>query len=271
MLERIRNDNLIKITCLIFLFFTSWWVILQFPTPFHQNLNKFFGGLYGMMALFGAYWGYSISKSWGGVRSLMGKTILMFSVGLLAQEFGQLVYFYYIFFHNIQAPYPSIGDLGYFGSIPLYIAGVLFLAKASGVKVSLQSLRHKLLAIIIPLAILFASYVIFLNGYKIDVSHPLTTILDFGYPLGEAIYISLALLTYLLSRKILGGVMKKRILFILFALFVQYLSDFTFLYQAQKETWVAGGANDFLYLTAYFIMTVALLELRIENVRNRLK
>jgi hypothetical protein len=86
--------------------------------------------------------------------------------------------------------------------------------------------------------------------------------LDFGYPLGQAIYVSLALLTYLLSTKTLGGIMKNKVLLILFALAVQYAADYNFLYQAYAETWSVSGYGDVIYLFAYFLMAVGLLQLK---------
>ena len=53
--------------------------------------------------------------------------------------------------------------------------------------------------------------------------------------------------------------MRLPILLFLGALVLQYLSDFSFLYQASAGTWYAGGWNDFLYLISYLAMTVALL------------
>jgi hypothetical protein len=83
--------------------------------------------------------------------------------------------------------------------------------------------------------------------------------LDFGYPFGQAIYISIAILAFLFSRRLLSGLMRPKILLILAALCMQYASDFTFLYQSHHNTWKAGGVNDYMYLIAYFIMTIALL------------
>ena len=88
---------------------------------------------------------------------------------------------------------------------------------------------------------LAVGYFLFLQGYEFDWSDPLKVFLDFGYPFGQAIYVSIAILTYLLSRGILGGIMKGKILFILFALCMQFLSDYTFLYQSSKGTWSVGG------------------------------
>lgn len=185
----------------------------------------------------------------------------MFSLGLLAQEFGQLAYAYLNFYKNTPVPYPSIGDIGYFGSILLYTYGVILLAKASGVKIRLNSFSKILQAILFPLIILSLGYSFFLPGYDVAWSNPIKIFLDFGYPLGQSVYISLAILTYILSKQKLGGLMKNKILFVLIALFVQFLCDYTFLYQSSRGIWVVGGFNDYMYLVSYFLMTLALLQL----------
>lgn len=218
-----------------------------------------FSDTYGIVALLGGIAGIYIAGKWGGFKSLMGRAILFFALGLLAQAFGQAVYSAYYFWLGEEVPYPSLGDVGYFGSVLLYIYAIYCLAKVSGVRISLKSFFNKVIALLIPLALLTLSYYWFLRDYEVDSSAPLTTFLDFGYPLGQAIYIALAILTYTLSRKILGGIMKGPILFLLFALVIQYVADFVFLYQASRETWEAGGVSDYIYLTAYFLMTLALL------------
>jgi hypothetical protein len=104
-------------------------------------------------------------------------------------------------------------------------------------------------------------YSLFLVQYEFDWSNPLKILLDFGYPLGQAIYISIGLLSYLLTRGVLGGVMKGKVLFILFALCIQFLADYTFLFQTIHNNWYVGGINDYIYFIAYFVMTLALLRL----------
>ena len=262
MLEMLNKERLAQIALVGFLILTFWWrlspQIAQPPVRFFGD----FGSIYAIIALYGGSCGIFISKKWGWTHSLMGKAILMFSLGLLAQVFGQIAYAYFSFFLHIQVPYPSIGDVGYFGSIPLYIIAIIFIAQVSGVKIKLKSFFHQLQAIIIPLTLLFLGYWLFLNGYTFDWSNPLKIFLDFGYPLGQAIYISLAILTYLLTKGVLGGIMKNRVLFILFALCMQFLSDYTFLYQSSRGTWVVGGLNDYMYLISYLLMTLGLLQLK---------
>lgn len=260
MIETLKREWFAKIALVIFLFFTGWWIYIQFPPGNSSSLVQYFGVFYGLMAIWGGICGVIISKKWGGFQSIIGRALLMFSIGLFAQEFGQIAYSYYIYVLHVEIPYPSIGDVGYFGSIPFYIYGTYLLSQASGVHFGLKLLKNKIQAVIIPLIMLGISYALFLQDYAFDFSTPLVVFLDFGYPMGQAIYVSLAILTYLLSRKILGGIMKTKILFILIALVLQYLSDYVFLYQVSSGTWTVGGFNEWMYLVAYFIMTIAIIQ-----------
>lgn len=259
----VENEWAAKVALIFFILLSLWWVYLNFIGNFPDDSQKqLFAAVYGLMALWGAIWGFLISRQWGGYKSIIGKAIIFFSLGLFAQEFGQLAYSYYIYYLHIEVPYPSLGDIGYFSSILFYIYGVVLLAKASGVRIFSSSLGSKLQAVIIPLIILSASYWMFLRDYSFDWSNPLKIFLDFGYPLGQSIYISLAVLAFLLSRKILGGLMRNKILFILAALFVQYVADYTFLYQSSRGLWKVGEINDLVYLIAYLVMASALFQLK---------
>lgn len=103
------------------------------------------------------------------------------------------------------------------------------------------------------------SYLFFLQGYEFDWSNKLKIFLDFGYPFGQAIYVSIAMLAFFFSRNFLGGVMKRPLWILMFALIFQYCADFMFLYQSNTDTWYVGGINDYLYFVSYFLMTLALI------------
>jgi hypothetical protein len=262
MINTIKENLVAKVVLILFILLSFWWISLRFMNlPQDSNANQLFAGVYGLIALIGGIWGLTISRKWGGVRSVMGRSIFFFALGLLSQEVGQIIYSSYIYFLHIPVPYPSIGDLFFYGTIPLYVIAIFYLGQASGIHISLRSFRNKLQAILIPTAILVLSYIVFLQGYKADWSNSLKVFLDFAVPFGQAIYISLAILTYTLTRGILGGMMKSRVSFILFALSAQYIADWTFLYQANRGTWYAGGLNDYMYLCSYFLMTLGLLQL----------
>lgn len=258
MRETLKTEWQAKVAVVIFLLLTLWWFI----SPKGERFFGDYGSVYGIMALWGGIWGVVISLKWGGFKSVMGRSIFFFSLGLFAQVFGQLAYAYLAFYQHIEVPYPSIGDIGYFGSIPLYILAVIFLAQAAGVKVGLKSITSLVLAILIPLAMLAVGYFLFLQGYQLNWSDSVKTFLDFGYPFGQAIYISLAILTFLLTKGVLGGVMKSKVLTILFALVIQFAADYTFLYQSSRGIWKVGEINDYMYLVAYFVMAMSLFQLQ---------
>ena len=262
MKEKLKKGYPANFTVYLFYFLNVWWLILLFSGLRENFHNYLFGAAYGIMALVGGLTGLSISKAWGGVKSVMGKAILFLSLGLLAAEFGQLVFSYYNIFLGVEIPYPSLADIGFFANIPFYSFGIFYLARASGVLINLKKLAGQIQVVIIPFILLLFSYIFFLQGYEYDWSNPLKVFLDLGYPLGQAVYVSLALLTFTLSRGMLGGVMKSKILFIVLAFFAQYLADYNFLFQTSRGTWYNGGYGDYLYLVAYFLMTLGIIQLK---------
>lgn len=245
------------VAVLLYIGLLIWWAIAT-ATGVEWNV-EIWADSYQLMAIFGAIFGLWSAVHWGGRKSAMGRAIMAFSVGLLLQSFGQTVYGYYAVFGGIEVPYPSIGDIGFFGSIPCYIYGTAMLSRVVGARVSMKRYSEKISAVLIPTALLLLSYVMFLRGYDFAEVPLLMGFLDFGYPLGQAIYVSLAILVYFLSKKSLGGIMKRPLQVLMGGLLVQYIADYMFLYQSSRDTWYVGGINDLSYLTAYFVMTIALI------------
>lgn len=255
----LKNKLQILVT-VIFLAYVGWWASFQSSVDQQGISVQRFGATYGLIALIGAGIGILTARKWGGFKTVMGRALMFYALGLLAQAAGQLIYTYYIYGAKIQIPYPSWGDLAYFGSVLLYIYATIMLCKAVGVRFSLQRKLYKLTTLVVFVVLLGLSYWVFLNHHQYDTSHPLTVFLDFGYPMGQAIYVSLAITAFLLSRKMLGGIMRAGILIVILALFIQYIADFTFLYQSSRGTWIQGKWDDLTYLTAYFAMATAMIK-----------
>lgn len=260
-----RSAYLLFIAILILLFFISWWIILQSPIGNNHNSRTLFTAIYFVMALYGGIVGINASLNWGGLKTLLGRATSMFSLGLFMQVFGQLTYSYYTIFKNIQVPYPSLGDIGYFGSICFYIYGVFLLAKSSGIGFNPNSLKKKIITLSIPTFMLGIGYILFLKDYNFDFNNIVKIFLDFGYPLGDAICISIALVLFIFSRNILDGIMRSKALLILIALVVQFVADYTFLYTI--NTYTPGNFVELIYLVAYFVMTLALLSLKSISIK----
>jgi hypothetical protein len=268
--QKAIGKNFSRLVWVLFAGFAAWWlyITLFVRGGTHDSVNnQAFAATYGVIALLGSVVGLKASKIWGGHKSLIGRALLFFSIGLFAQEFGQIAYSIYLYALKVQIPYPSVGDVGYFSSVFFYIYAAIQLLKATGAKFTLKDRNKKLIATILPLILLGASYAYFLRDYHFDFSSlkaGITVILDFGYPLGQATYIAIALLTFLLSRSLLGGIMKRKVLFILLALVVQYTADFSFLYAAKAAKAFPAGANDFVYLVSYTLMALALNSYRVK-------
>lgn len=250
-----------KVTLAFLLIVGCWWVTIYARGLKEGFENNLFTVTYPWVSLWGGIWGVVASSRWGGWKSIFGRALLMLSVGLLLQTFGQAAYSFYIYVLGVEVPYPSIGDIGYFGTSVFYVYGLILLAKAVGVRISARSISSIIPAILIPLAMLILAYTVFLQGYEFDSSLYLTTFLDFGYPTTDAIYVSIAIVIFLLSRKFLGGIMRSPTLFLLVALIVESVGDYMFPYQVHRDLWYVGGINDFTYLVAYSLMALALIQL----------
>src|SRR5881392_3642318 len=111
----IFKNKLQVFVTLVFLVYLGWWLSFQHVVENQGLTVQWFGGTYGVVALIGAIIGFFASRRWGGYKTLLGKSLMFFSLGLLAQEAGQLILTYYIYGSKIQIPYPSWGDVAYFG------------------------------------------------------------------------------------------------------------------------------------------------------------
>ena len=269
-MDVLKNKLQVFLT-LVFLVFLGWWFSFQHVVE-NQGLSvQRFGYTYGAVALIGAFVGFFAARKWGGFKTILGKALMFFSLGLLFQEAGQLILAYYIYVSKIQIPYPSWGDVAYFGSTLSYVCSAFFLSKAAGIKFSLKQGKYKVIALLVPAVLLVVSWVLLLHHHQYDWGKPLTVFLDFGYPIGDASYISLAIIAYLLSRRMLGGIMRAGIILVILALFIQYIADFTFIYQSSRGTWLTGKINDLTYLIAYFLMTTAMVKFHViyHGLRNK--
>ena len=256
-----KFNNYIIIAAIIFCFFTIWQIISLMLIPSNSFYKILYSYCYYVQALFGFYCGFRIARKWGLTGSLIGKSMYFFAAGLLFQSFGQVGYSFVSTFRSFYY-YPSIGDYGYFGSIFLYLYGMIMLNKASGVKIKSTLSRYKILSVSIAVFLLSTTYAIFFYDYGFEKFDVLRIFLDLGYPLFQSISLSFAILALLNSWKIPIDVLRKRLRFFLLALFCQYLADFTFLYLAKTNNIFPGDFFEFLYLLSYFLMTLAILQFR---------
>ena len=235
-----------------------WWVKINFVNGSPNVENYLFGVAYALIALVGGLNGIRISKKWGWNKSYLGLGIMFLSLGLLGESFGQLTWAYFNLIKKVEIPYPSIADLGYFSIVPLYFISMLYFSRVCGVTISLKAFKKKIIALLIPMLMISISYYSFLRGQTLDFSNPIKTFLDLGYPLGEAIYVSLAIITLGLTTSVLGGSMKKKLLLVLIYFILQWLTDYSFLYSSGTGTYTNGGFVDLFYAISLVIGSIGI-------------
>lgn len=261
MLHRLKEGKKQILIAAMFLGFLGWWLALHVGLLQANDAAKWwFGATYGSVALLGGIWALGIARKWGGRRSLVGRAIMAFALGLLAQEFGQLVYSYYATMSQVAAPYPSLGDIGFLGSVILFTYGTWLLARVSGIRISIKRFDKKIVVLLMSLGLMSSVYPTFIKS-TFSWEQPFLAISNIGYLTIEATYITLAVLILLQARKSLGGIMRNKILLLVLIFPIHHLADLNFFFQANRQTYSVANYGDLLYLASYTLITLALLNI----------
>lgn len=268
----LKRSTLIVIPSFIFFSYLCLWSIIQFVAKTTDGtLNNFFADTYGILAGIGGLICLLIASKWDYLRSYVGKSVFFLAIGLLSQFLGQLSYTLLFYVYGIENAYPAFGEVFYLATIPLYIMGIWFIAKASGFTLNSRSYSKYVSAVIVPSILMSISYYLFLRTYDATDLPFSIVFLDYVYPIGQALFVSLAIVTYYGTKDVLGGVMRQRVLFILFALVFQYVADSMFIYETRNEIWYAGGLSDLMFLISYYLMTLGLVQFDTESISNEAK
>ena len=253
-----------KTITFIYLITTALWVLLTINTGHSAHP----AGLYFQIILFavpflGAIFGLRNAKLWGGFKSAVGKAVIFLSLGTLTWSMGMLAWNYFIFIAKVEVPYPSLADVAFILSWPLWALGVVYLSKATGVKFALRSIRGKISLFVVPLIAIAASYYMLIGVARggvieLDTSSTLKLFFDLFYPIGTAVILAMALTFFALSLDFLGGIYKRPIVILIIAFLVNYLSDFTFSLTTTNGTYFNGHFVDFFFLTAMYLLATSL-------------
>lgn len=257
-----------KIITIIYIFTAFYWTFLTINTGHSSHV----AGLYLQILLFiipflGAIVGFMNAKLWGGAKSAVGKAITYISLGTLTWSLGMLIWNYYIFLAKVEVPYPSLADVAFILSWPLWTLGVVYLSKATGVRYALREAKGKVLLVIVPLIAIALSYYLLIEVARggvieLDASSGWKLFFDLFYPIGSVIIFTMALAFFSLSSGFLGGKYKFPITILIVAFVINFFSDFLFSYTTTNETYFNGHMVDFLFATAMYLLALSLSLMR---------
>ena len=128
-IDQYKQSKALRYVVIAFVLLSLWWISIYARSLTEGLENDIFTCIYGLLALVGGSYGWFFARKWGGFRSVLGRSMGFFSIGLFAQFLGQVFYNSYIYILGIEVPYPSFGDILFFGSVIFYILGAYQLAK----------------------------------------------------------------------------------------------------------------------------------------------
>ncbi len=232
--------------------FVIFFLFLVIQNDSESSVYLLFTTTYGAIPLLGFVYAVVISQVWGGWKSIIGKSIILFGIALGLQFAGQLTYTYYLHVLQTEPPYPSFAEVFYLSSVFMYLYGIYLLAKLSQVKESMKTLGFKIFATIVAIVLFVIAYGIFYSSHDWSDNSLLLIIIELLYPLGQGTFIGLTIFTLYSIRNLYGGKVIYSVTAILISLFFLYLADSLFL-------WIPTLLSDGLYLVSYIIMMLAIL------------
>ncbi len=264
-----QKNLIVKILVIDYLLAIITVIVLGILNITDSLLNDLYGVLFlGLIPVLAGIYGIFNAKAWGSFKSAIGRAIIFLSLGLIFWGIGTFIFsgIYNLILH-IPVPYPSIADIGYILSLPLWVIGMLNLSHATGARFGLKSSKGKMLLLIVPLLVIAVSYyllVVVARGGAFDLSTTegaLKLFFDLAYPIGDVVILVFATVIYTLSYEYFGGVYKKAIYLILLGFIGMYFADFSFSYTTTLETFYPAGWVDLLFTTAIFILSLGVTRL----------
>lgn len=242
-----------------------WWAFITTWQLVDTTQNYAFGLVFGLIPLVGGIIGLRNASHWGGSKSVMGRATGLLSLGLISWAMGGLIWAYYNFFGAVEVPYPSLADLAYVISWPLWTVGAIELSHATGARFSLRERGGKLMLLAIPALVIALSYyllVVVARGGEISAGGGmLKSFFDLAYPTGDVVILSFSLVIFGLSFKYLGGKYMLPILMLLSGFVLNYFADFAFSWTTLEETFYVASWVDLMFMAAVTALSIGVVGL----------
>lgn len=233
----------IAIFCLL-LINIGWTISLYFLSDHGTIYNYLYNLSYGLNFILGSYFSASYFRQYPLYRNSLKYFFLAFTSFSLAQ----FVWLHYNVISHTAVPYPGIADIFWVLFYPLIALGFVRLLKQLGSPLSIVNLVE----ISFTSCVIYLLLSSFLDIQTTQIGLPvLTQILNYTYPIADAILIGLCIIT--LRSQI--GHLNPQLLYFIFGFATLALGDTLFSYQTTIETYWNGNIADLCYaISGYFIL-----------------
>lgn len=245
--QKNTSANEIRLAIIVLILFILFISLVNFfrIMPFDRSL--FSASIYigtGLGAFIGFYYAHRIKTS-----NFAGKSLLFFGISFFLSFVAYLVWDYYVYFLQVESPYPSAADLFWVISIFSHTIGIFLLLKLYGPKIKRRTILE-----FISLFIILSGIIVWYLGWP-DLSGSTFSVglFDIIYTLDNVIMLSMALIVI----RIAGGKIFKGLLLFIVGLIVFVIGDMMFAVQIANETYVDGGSSDIVLLIGWLINVAA--------------
>lgn len=238
---------MIAFFCTFWLTFLSFWTLLLYQQPNHDNLLHFSYNLgYALFSLIAF-----IFSAYQFIKSEDRKSLyLILSLSSLCFLLANSVWFYYNLFLENSIPYPSPADF-------LWLAFYLFSFTASiQVFASQQPKVDNLFEIILITIVLFFPLHSFMKINQDPSSSSIALLLNFLYPLLDSVLVAIFLTSFRLNQN-----QKQVNLLFLFSFLSFTIADSLFAFQTNNQTYWNGNLTDLFFAVAIYLFTLGILKL----------
>ena len=241
-----------------------WWAEFRLAGN-ADTLESYYWGviIFGCLPVLSGIYGMHLSRGWGGIKSVFGRAIFFLSAGLSLWGVGSWVFAYYNIVQAVSVPFPSFADAVYIGGVILWVVSIIYFAKAAGAKYGLRDLSKHPMWVLTPIVLLVISYYFIVTvargGVLFEEGSDMWAILfSLAYPFSDIVLLTIALTSYNLIHKFLGGLFKNTIRLTFFGFVMIYIADVAYSYTVNQETFYVGCWVDVLYLSTITIMSIAM-------------
>lgn len=185
------------------------------------------------------------------------------AVALLSWGAGEIIWYYYVNWEKIDAPYPSFADVGYSVFYPMVLMGVMMII----LKVKQRYAKGMLLGSLVFLGLCILGYTGLLLKYT-DSTEALKPFFDTSYVLWDAMVL---VSTVVLAGNVLTLNKSNRypigaIIMLGLGMVIMLLADILFVYMTEMGLFVSGNYADLMYVTSALLLGLTVIKFHDENV-----
>ncbi len=238
-----------------------WNVFLYFNTDNQTIYNYLFNVIYSLLFLYGAGVAFIASRNYS-FSTPIGKSLVFYTISLLAYALGLFVWAYYNIILRVEVPYPGAPDIFFVLFQPFAALSFFYLVKSYGSKFT----PPRVIEFVVLSSVLFFILYSFLKTSSLGADLPIMArVLNITYPLLDAILASLAIIGLRTEK----GALHPNLLIFVFASLAMVFADTTFSYRSSAGIYWNGDIADTGFAISATLFTWGLMNLssRLKNER----